>query len=421
MKFDTQCVQGAYKPGNGDARVLPLYQSTTFAYDTPEQLADIFDLKDPGYMYTRLGNPTVNCFEEKLAMLEGGVAALCTSSGQAASLLCVTNVCNAGDNVVAMSKIYGGTFNLLNVTLRRLGIETRFVDPEASEREIEALIDDRTKLIFGETLANPAMTVLDFDKLAAIAHKHGILFAVDNTLATPYLVKPLQRGADLVLHSTTKYIDGHASCVGGAFVCGDKFDFTCNPRYPMFNEPDESYHGMRYQRDCGAAAFVVKARAQLLRDMGTTMSPFNAYLTNIGCETLHLRMQRHCDNAMRVAQMLQSHPAVEWVRYAGLESDENHANAVKYFRAGCFGGMVTFGVRGGRAAAAEFMKKLELIKIVTHIADARSCILHPASTTHRQLSDEQLVACGIRDNLVRLSVGIEDVQDILDDLQRALD
>lgn len=420
MKFDTQCVQGAYKPGNGDARVLPLYQSTTFVYDTPEQLANIFDLKDPGYMYTRLGNPTVNCFEEKLAMLEGGVGALCTSSGQAATLLCVTNVCSAGDNVIALSKIYGGTFNLLNVTLRRLGIEARFVDPDASVEEIEACIDDKTRLIFGETLANPAMVVLDFDKYAAIARKYGILFMVDNTLATPYLVRPLEHGANIVLHSTTKYIDGHASCVGGAFVCGDNFDFTGNPRYPMMNEPDASYHGMVYQRDCGAMAFVVKARAQLLRDMGTTMSPFNAYLTNIGCETLHLRMQRHCDNAMTVARMLANHPNVEWVKYAGLENDENHDRATKYFRKGCYGGMVTFGVRGGRQAAAEMMKKLKLIKIVTHIADARSCILHPASTTHRQLTDEQLIACGIRDNLVRLSVGIEDVQDVLDDLSQAL-
>lgn len=419
MKFDTQCVQGAYVPKNGEARVLPLYQSTTFVYDTPEQLANVFNLQDPGYMYTRLGNPTVNCFEEKIAMLENGAAALATSSGQAASMLAVTNVCSAGDNIVALSKIYGGTFNLFNVTLRRLGIDTRFVSPDASVEEIESLIDDRTKMIFGETLANPAMDIFDFDKYSAIAKKHGILLTVDNTLATPYLVRPLERGADIVTHSTTKYIDGHASCVGGMIVCGKHLDFTGNPRYPMFNEPDESYHGIVYQRDGGNQAFVLKARAQLLRDMGTTMSPFNAYLTNLGTETLHLRMQKHCDNALAVAKALQSDPHVEWVRYPGLEGDPSNAAARKYFEHG-YGAMVTFGLKGGKQSAAEFMKKLKLIKIVTHIADTRTCLLHPASTTHRQLTDEQLAECGISDNFIRLSVGIEDAQDIADDLIQAM-
>ncbi|MEG2562035.1 MAG: O-acetylhomoserine aminocarboxypropyltransferase/cysteine synthase family protein [Clostridia bacterium] len=419
MKFDTKCVQGAYNPQNGGARVLPLYQSTTFAYDTPEQLANVFDLKDPGFMYTRLGNPTVNSFEEKIAMLENGVAALATSSGQAATLLAVTNVCNSGDNVVCLSKLYGGTFNLLHVTLRRLGIDARFVDPNASPAEIEKLIDDKTKLIFGETLANPAMDILDFDKFGAIAKKFGILLVVDNTLATPYLVRPLEKGANIVVHSTTKYIDGHASCVGGMIVCGDKFDFTGNPRYPMFTTPDESYHGMIYQRDCGSSAFILKARAQLLRDFGTAMSPFNAFLTNIGCETLHVRMQRHCDNALAIAKMLQKNPNIDWVSYAGLEGDRNHEKACKYFEHG-FGGMITFGIKGGRDAATAFMKNIKLIKIVTHIADVRTCLLHPASTTHRQMTSQQLIDCGISDSLVRLSVGIEDVADIIADLENAL-
>ncbi|MEG1609250.1 MAG: O-acetylhomoserine aminocarboxypropyltransferase/cysteine synthase family protein, partial [Clostridia bacterium] len=404
----------------GGARVLPLYQSTTFAYDTPEQLANVFDLKDNGFMYSRLGNPTVNCFEEKIAMLEGGAGALATSSGQAATLLAATNVCSAGDNIIAMSQIYGGTFNLFNVTLRRLGIDTRFVDSSASAADIEKLVDDKTKIIFGETIANPAMTVLDFDKYAAIARKHGILFMVDNTLATPCLVRPFEHGANIITHSTTKYIDGHASCLGGMIVCGGNFDFTGNPRYDCFNLPDESYHGLVYQRDCGATAFVVKARVQMLRDLGATMSPFNAYLTNLGAETLHLRMVRHSQNALLCAQTLSKHPNIEWVKYPGLESDPQHALALKYYNGNGFGGMMTFGIKGGRAKANEFMKGLKLIKIVTHVADARSCVLHPATTTHRQLTDQQLIECGISDNLIRLSVGIEDPQDLIDDLLNSL-
>lgn len=419
MKFDTQCVQGAYIPENGGARVLPLYQSTTFAYDTPEQLANVFDLKDPGYMYSRLGNPTVNTFEEKIAMLEGGVNALATSSGQAATLLAVTNVAGSGDNIIAVNQIYGGSFNLFNVTLRRLGIDTRFVDSNADASQIEKLIDSKTKMIFGETIANPAMTVLDFEKFAAIAHKYAILFTVDNTLATPYLVKPFEHGANIITHSTTKYIDGHASCVGGMIVAGGNFDFSGNSRYACMTEPDASYHGMIYQQACGNAAFITKARVQLLRDLGTTMSPFNAFLTNIGSETLHLRMQRHSDNALICAEALQANPNVEWVKYPGLENDAEHARALKYYKHG-FGGMLTFGVKGGRAKANEFMKKLSLIKIVTHVADARTCVLHPATTTHRQLTDEQLIACGISDNLIRLSVGIEDADDIVQDLLNAL-
>lgn len=420
MKIDTNCIQAGYTPKNGEARVLPLYQSTTFAYETPEQLADVFDLKDPGFMYTRLGNPTVNAFEDKIAVLEGGVGALATSSGQAASLLAVLNVCNAGDNIIAVNKIYGGTFNLLNVTLRRMGIDTRFVDPEAPAEEIEKLIDDKTKVIFGETVANPAMTIFDFDKFVGIGKKYGILVYVDNTLATPILCRPLEWGVNVVLHSTTKYIDGHATCVGGMIVDGGNFNFEGNPRYPMFNEPDESYHGMVYQRDCGNKAFAVKARVQLLRDLGTTMSPFNAFLTNLGSETMHLRMERHSSNALQIAKFLESNPNVEWVRYCGLESDPSYALANKYYVGKGFGGMITFGAKGGRTGANKVMKSLKLAKIVTHVADARTCVLHPASTTHRQLTDAQLVDCGIKDNLIRLSVGIEDVEDIIADLDQAL-
>lgn len=418
MKFDTKCVQGAYQPKNGEPRVLPLYQSTTFAYDTPEQLANVFDLKDGGFMYTRLGNPTTDMFEQKIAMLEGGVAALATSSGQAATLLAITNVCSNGDNVVATRQIYGGTFNLLDVTLRRLGIEARFVNASDDPKEIEKNIDDKTKIIFGETIANPVMEILDFDKFAAIAKKHQILFMVDNTLATPYLVKPFMHGANIVLHSSSKYLDGHASCIGGVIVCGGNFDFTGNPRYECMTTPDQSYHGVVYQNDFKQAAFVVKARTQMLRDMGATMSPFNAYLTNLGCETLHLRMQRHCDNALACAKALQKNPKIEWVKYAGLENDAFYDLGKKYFNHG-YGGMITFGIKGGKQATSEFLKKLKLIKIVTHIADTRTCILHPATTTHRQLEPEQLNAIGISDNLVRLSVGIEDPNDIIDDLLNA--
>lgn len=420
MKFDSKCVQGAYEPKNGEARVLPLYQSTTFVYDTPEQLADVFNLKDPGYMYTRLGNPTTNCFEEKMALLEGGVGALATSSGQAATLLAITNVCSAGDNIIAANKLYGGTYNLLNVTLRRFGIDVRFVDANAPAEEIESHIDENTKMFFGETLANPAADILDFEKVSAICKKYGILLVVDNTIATPYICRPIEHGANIVLHSTTKYLDGHAQCVGGMIICAGNFDFTGNPRYLCMTQPDESYHGMRYQADCGVAAYIVKARAQMLRDLGATMSPFNAYLTNLGTETLHLRMERHSANGLAAAKALQAHNNVEWVRYPGLAGDPSYERAAKYFEHGC-SGMITFGVKGGRKGANEFMRNLNLIKIVTHIADARTCVLHPASTTHRQLSDEQLVSCGISDNLIRLSVGIEDAEDIVADLISALD
>lgn len=419
-KIDTICVQGAYEPKNGEPRVLPIYQNTTFCYDTPEQLADVFNLADPGYMYTRLGNPTTETFAKKIAMLEGGVAGVATSSGQAASHFTVVNVCNAGDNIIAIDKIYGGTFNLFNVTLRKMGIETRFVDSTMSTEEIEKLIDDKTKLIFGETLANPAMEIFDFDKFSAIAKKHKILLAIDNTLATPYICRPIEKGANIVLHSTTKYIDGHATCVGGVIVCADNFDYTGNPRYPMMYEPDPSYHGVSYQGSFGAAAFCVKITAQLLRDYGSTMSPFNAWLTNLGAETLALRMQKHCDNANYIANKLKDNKNVEWIKYAGIDGDAEHEKAVKYFDKNLYGAMITFGVKGGKEGAVKFQKALKLIKIVTHIADTRTCVLHPATTTHRQLTDEQLKNCGITNNLIRLSVGIEDANDILADIENAL-
>ena len=419
MKEGTKCVQEGYKPSNGGPRVLPLYQSTTFAYDTPEQLAQVFDLKDPGFMYSRLGNPTCDALEKKVAALEGGAAAITASSGMSAILMAVTNVCSAGDNIISYAKIYGGTFNLFNVTLRRLGIECRFIDAETSAEDIEKLIDDRTRLIYGESIANPGMDIFDYEKVVPVCRKHGVLLMIDNTLTTPMLHRPFEWGADVVVHSTTKYMDGHASSLGGVVVCSDKLDFTGNARYPMFTTPDASYHGMVYQTACGSAAFVVKIRAQMLRDMGCCMSPFNAYLTNMGMETMHLRMKAHSENALALAKALKEQSNVEWVRYPGLEGDPMHALAEKYFDGGC-SGMITFGIKGGRAAANKFMKALKLARIVTHIADVRTCVLHPATTTHRQLSDEELVKAGVPDNLIRVSVGIEDKEDIIQDMLAAL-
>ncbi len=416
--IETICVQSGYQPKNGESRVLPIHQSTTFYYETPEQMANLFDLSEDGHIYSRISNPTVACLEAKLAELEGGSGALACSSGLAAETIAILTVCQAGDNILALSTIYGGSYNLFNVTLRKYGIETRFLSPNATAEEIQSKIDDRTKLLFCETVANPAMVVCDFDKLSAVCRKNGILFVVDNTLATPYLVKPLEHGANVVIHSTTKYMDGHATCVGGMIVDGGNFEFD-SARYPDFTEPDESYHGLVY-KDLKSTAYVTKARVQYMRDIGACMSPFNAFLTNLGTETLHVRMQRHSDNALKVAQMLQNHPQVEWVKYPGLQSDPQHALAAKYFRNG-FSGMVVFGNKGGRQAAMEFQKSLKLMSVVTHIADVRSCCLHPASTTHRQLSDSDLKQAGVSDNLIRLSVGIENVEDILQDISQALD
>jgi len=419
--IDTKCVQAGYKPSNGESRVAPIVQSTTFYYETPEEMGDLFDLKKPGYFYTRLGNPTLGYLEEKVAALEGGVAAMACASGMSASFLTITNLAEAGDNFISMSTIYGGTYNLFNVTLRKLGIDCRFFGEKTTEKQLEALIDDKTRLIFLESLANPAMIVPDFDMIARVAKKHGIVIAVDNTLPTPIFCRPLELGADIVVHASTKYLDGHATCVGGVIVDGGKFSYLGNPRYPHYNAPDTSYHGMVFARDCGAAAFITRARVIGMRDIGAQMAPMNAWLTNLGTETLHLRMIRHSDNGLSLAKALKDHPAVEWVKYAGLRGDKYYARAKKYFADGRCPGMVTFGIRGGRDAAMKFQKALKLFAIVTHIADCRSCVLHPASTTHRQLSDSDLKAAGVADNLIRLSAGIEAAEDILNDVLCALE
>ena len=414
--IETKCVQEGYSPKNGEARVLPIYQNTTYKYETPEQLADVFNLKDPGFMYSRLGNPTCSALEAKVAALEDSVAALSFSAGMAAEAMTVFNVCKAGDNIISLSTIYGGSYNLFNITLRKLGIDTRFVSPDAKGEDIEKLIDDKTKIIYAETIANPAMIVADFEKLSKIAKKYNILLVIDNTLATPCLVNPKNFGANIIIHSSTKYLDGHACSVGGLVVeCGN-FDYDAK-RYPEFNEPDKSYHGIVY-KDC-PTPFSLKLRAQMLRDFGCCMSPMNAFLTNMGAETLHLRMARHSENAQKVAEFLKSSNKVEWVKYPGLKDDSQHKIASKYFKGG-YSGMVVFGIKGGREAANKFMKSLQLFTIVTHIADVRSCCLHPATTTHRQLSDSDLKACGVSDNLIRLSVGIENAEDIIADLKNAL-
>ena len=418
--IDTKCVQSGYEPKNGEPRVQPIIQSTTFAYDTPEEMGDLFDLKKAGYFYTRLGNPTLGGLEEKISALEGGAGALATASGMSATTLAILNVCSAGDNFISLSTIYGGTYNLFNVTLRKLGIDCRFVNNHTPAEEIESRIDEKTRAIFLETIANPAGTIADFEKFAAIARKYGILLICDNTIATPCLCRPFAYGVNVVVHASTKYIDGHATSVGGIIVDGGNFEFKDNPRYPGFNVPDDSYHGMVFA-DCGAGAYILRARVIGMRDLGAQMAPFNAFLTMLGAETLHLRMPRHSDNALALAKAMKSHPAVEWVKYAGLEEDEDHERAVKYLDGSRAAGMVSFGIRGGRKAASEFQKSLKLFRIVTHIADARSCVLHPASTTHRQLSDADLEAAGVPANLIRLSVGIEGIEDILADVIGALD
>ncbi len=417
-KTDTICVQGGYRPKSGEERIPPISQSTTYFYEKTQDMADLFDLKADGYFYTRLANPTVAAFEGKVAALEGGVAGIGCSSGMAATTLTAFTVCGAGDNIVSSSAIYGGTFNLFAVTLPKLGIETRFFDPDAPAEEIEKLVDGRTKLIFGETVANPSIKVLDFEKLSGIAKKHGVLFAVDNTLATPVLCRPFEWGADLVIHSTSKYMDGHAAALGGMIVDGGKFPFKGNPRYPSFNEPDESYHGLVYA-DLPAAAFATKCRAQMMRDMGAMMSPQNAFLSWLGADTLALRMERHSSNAQKVAAYLAAHPKIDWVWHASLPGNKYHALAEKYMPKGQ-GGMLSFGIKGDVKQAARFMEALQLITQETHVADVRSCVLHPASTTHRQLTKAELEEAGVPENLVRLSVGIEAPEDIIADLEQAL-
>lgn len=416
----TICVQGGWQPKNGEPRILPIFQSTTFKYDTTEQMARLFDLEESGYFYTRLQNPTNDAVASKIAALEGGVGAMLTSSGQAANFYAVFNICEAGDHFVSSSAIYGGTFNLFGVTLKKLGIECTFVDPDASEEELYKAFRPNTKLLFGETIANPGMNVLDIEKFARVAHAHGVPLVVDNTFATPVNCRPLEWGADIVTHSTTKYMDGHATSVGGVLVDGGKFDWDAHAdKFPGLTTPDASYHGLTYTDRFGNAAYLTKATAQLMRDLGSIQSPFNAFLVNLGLETLHLRMQRHCENAQKVAEYLQAHPKVAWVRYCGLEGDKYYELGEKYLKNGSCG-VLSFGVKGTREDAARLMDNFKFIAIVTHVADVRTCVLHPASHTHRQLSDEQLVEAGVAPDLIRLSVGIEDVDDIIADLDQAL-
>lgn len=417
--LDTICVQGGYNPKTGEPRVTPVVKSTTFVYEKASELADLFDLKADGYFYTRIANPTVSVFQNKLAELDGGTGALACASGMSATLLAVLNVCNAGDNIVSSRAIYGGTYNLFSITLKKYGIECRFFDPDDTKENIEALVDERTKVIFAETIANPTIVVFDFDKVAEIAKKHKVLFMVDNTLVTPVLFRPKDFGANIVVYSSSKYLDGHAVALGGCIVDCGNFDFRSTDRYQEFLVPDESYHGLVYA-DLGDKAFGVKCTVQMMRDLGAIMSPENAFLTNLGMETLALRMERHSENAAKVAKFLSENDKIEWVKHPSLPTDKYYDLAKKYMPKG-MGGMMSFGVKGGSEKAAEFMEKLKMIKIVTHVADARSCVLHPASTTHRQLSSADLEAIGIKDNLIRLSVGIENAEDIIEDIRQALE
>ncbi len=420
MKRSTLCVQAGYEPGNGEARVLPIYQSTTYKYDSSAELAALFDLKTPGHMYTRISNPTVDCVEKKIAALEGGVGAMMTSSGQAASLISVFNIASSGDNFIMMGNLYGGTTNLFLVTMKRMGIEARVVDPSMSDEEILSRFDDRTRLFFGETIANPSLQIFDFDRFAPLAHSKGVPLIIDNTFATPILCRPFEHGADIVVHSSTKYMDGHAVVVGGMIVDSGKFDWN-NGKYPELTEPDESYHGVVYTEAFGNAAYITKARTQLMRDLGSTPQPIAAFLLNLGLETLDLRIRKHSDNALKVARYLETRTdLIESVSYPGLESSSEHEKALKYLDGGLSSGVVSFSMKGGRDMAMKFMDSLRLAKIVVHVADARTSVLNPASTTHRQLSDELLREAGIDPGFVRFSVGIEDIDDILEDIEGAL-
>ena len=416
----TLCVQAGWTPGNGEPRVLPIYQSTTFKYDSSEQMARLFDLKESGYFYTRLQNPTNDAVAAKIAALEGGVGAMLTSSGQAANFFAVFNICEAGGHIVSANTIYGGTYNLFGVTMKKMGIDCTFIDPDWSDEEIRKAFRPETKCVFGETISNPGGHVFDIERFARLAHEHGVPLIVDNTFATPVHCRPFEWGADIVTHSTTKYMDGHAATVGGCVVDSGNFDWMAHAeRFPGLCAPDESYHGLTYAA-FGKNAYITKATAQLMRDMGAIQSPQNAFLLNQGLETLHLRMRRHCENAQRVAEFLQADPRVAWVNYAGLPGDKYYELGRKYLpQGGC--GVIAFGLKGTREEAIRFMDSLRMICIVTHVADARTCVLHPASHTHRQLSDEQLREAGIAPDLIRLSVGIEDVADILADISQALD
>ncbi len=420
MHIDTKCIQAGYSPENGEARVLPIYQSTTWKYGSTEQMGKLFDLEESGYFYTRLANPTNDAVAAKIAELEGGVGAMLTSSGQAACFYSIFNICQAGDHFVCSSSVYGGTFNLFGVTMKKLGIEVTFVDPDADEETINAAFRDNTKAMFGETIANPALVVLDIEKWANIAHSHGVPLIIDNTFATPINCRPIEWGADIVVHSTTKYMDGHATSVGGAVIDSGNFDWEASGKYPGLTTPDASYHGITYTEKFGKMAYITKLTAQVMRDLGSIPSPHNAFLLNLGLETLHLRMERHCSNAQKIAEYLSKNDKISWVKYCGLKEDKYYDLAQKYLPNGSCG-VISFGVKGGREAAVKFMDSLKLAAIVTHVADARTSVLHPASHTHRQLNDEELKAAGVTPDLIRFSVGIENADDIIADIQQALD
>lgn len=420
-RIETKCVQAGYTPGNGEPRQIPIIQSTTFKYATSEDMGKLFDLEASGYFYSRLQNPTCDHVAAKIAALEGGRAAMLTGSGQAANFMALFNICEAGSHIVASSSIYGGTFNLIAVTLKKMGIESTFVSPNATDDELDRAFRPNTRAMFGETIANPALTVLDIEKFAAAAHRHGVPLILDNTFATPINCRPFEWGADIVVHSTTKYMDGHAGALGGAIVDSGRFDWTKYPdKYPGLCTPDESYHGVTYTERFGlAGAYITKATVQLMRDLGAVQSPQNAYYLNLGLESLHVRMQRHCENAQRVAEFLQRHENVSWVQYCGLPGDKYYELGQKYLPNGSCG-VVSFGVRGGRAAAEAVMSKLQVAAIETHVADSHTCCLHPASTTHRQMNAEELLAAGVREDLIRYSCGLEDAEDLIDDLDQAL-
>ena len=420
-KINTKCVQSGYTPGNGEPRQIPIIQSTTFKYATSEDMGKLFDLEASGYFYTRLQNPTNDMVAAKICDMEGGTAAMLTSSGQAANFYAIFNIANCGDHVVASSTIYGGTYNLFHVTMRKMGIDFTFVEPDCSDEELEAAFRPNTKAVFGETIANPALTVLDIERFAKAAHAHGVPLVVDNTFATPVNCRPFEWGCDIVTHSTTKYMDGHGAGVGGCIVDSGNFDWMAHAdKFPGLCTPDDSYHGITYATKFGnAGAFITKCTAQLMRDFGSIQSPQNAFLLNLGLESLHVRMPRHCENALAVAKYLKDHPKISFVTYPGLEGDKYHALAQKYMPGGTCG-VVSFGFKGGRAAAETFMKHLKLAAIETHVADARTCCLHPASATHRQMNDQELVAAGITPDLVRLSCGIEDAEDLIADIEQAL-
>ena len=420
-RIETKCIQSGYTPKNGEARVLPIYQSTTFKYDDSEQMGKLFDLEASGYFYTRLQNPTNDAVAAKICDMEGGAAAMLTSSGQAANFYAVMNIAEAGDHIVCSSAVYGGTYNLYAHTIRKMGIEATFVDPDCSAEELAKAFRENTKAVVGETIANPALTVLDIEKFAEAAHTHGVPLIIDNTFATPINCRPIEWGADIVTHSTTKYMDGHATCVGGAIVDSGNFDWTkYSEKFPGLTTPDETYHGLVYTERFGKGAYITKATAQMMRDLGSIQSPQNAFLLNMGLETLHLRMPRHCENALHAAQFLKAHDKIAWVNCPSMEGDTYYDLAKKYMPNGTCG-VITFGLKGGREAAVKMMDSLKMIAIVTHVADARSCVLHPASHTHRQMNDQELAEAGVQSDLIRFSVGIENIKDIIEDLTQALD